>query len=288
MRNLRRLLTYARRIRLRPETDHSPRNLNGLLTEMDEIPRKIDGLLTEVEGLLIAALRVKTPGDRELEQIFDRYRTFVMRLMDASSPVVKKFAWQQHLETGAGCQSKIFMIDLLPHIFSHLRKFTRGTHFTVLDIGCGSGYGAGLLASLFNSRILGYTMDVSGVDIKFIYHSHIRLFSPYIRHIVSDVYALGRKHVSDISICSATIEHVPEPERFCKQLQTLSRQKVFLLGPFEEREEKRAIGHINIFSHDFFDRIGSEKVTLIESAAWGSFLDPPYKTFIVELPGLAK
>jgi hypothetical protein len=187
---------------------------------------------------------------------------------------------EEVIEARGGAQSKAFMIDLLPYIWAHFRRYPRGTSFTALDVGPGAAFGSELLASLHASSFLGYPTAVDVIDVNRTYEHLIRTKHHFIRRaIFGNIYELETKY--DIVICSAVIEHVPEPLRFVRRLQAVAKQKVFVLAPFEEDPNVMAAGHINRFDYDFLANFEKHECHLIESIAWGAFMRPPWKTMIL-------
>jgi len=185
-----------------------------------------------------------------------------------------------------GAQSMTFMIDMLPHIWSHLKAEKRYSRFSWLDVGPGSGYGASLLASLHSGPATGYLLDVSVIDISRRYKPLVEHISDDIKEfIVGDIYKTTKTY--DYVSASHVIEHVSEPARFVRRLQEIARKTVFILTPWKEREDLLTKGHINIFDEHFISELGSPRYKLLESMAWGGFLEPPYKMLFLELPGLA-
>lgn len=228
--------------------------------------------------------------DKSLQDTFyQRFREFNDKLMVATNPKHLEWAHPRELEVKRGAQSKAFMMDLLPHIQAFLATEPRNSTLTVLDVGCAGGHGTNLLSSLYQSaHSLGYRLQVTGLDIVDDYQPHLRLFCPYITHRVADIYELDeRKDTYDLVISSHTVEHVPEPLKFIRRMQTLARKRVFITAPFNEPEEGRTEGHINSFDDRFLASLEAVSLTKLHSPAWGAFIDPPYEVFIAELPPLA-
>lgn len=225
--------------------------------------------------------------DGRLSELFYKgHREYIDRLMAATNPPNVVWDHPRDLEVKGGAQSKSFMVDLIPLIHEFLGTQPRGALLTLLDVGCASGHGTNLLASLYqSSRSLGYRLRVTGLDIRDDYRSHVRLFCPYISHVVNDIYLF--EQTFDMVISSHTIEHVPNPGQFCRRLQELAKHRVFIVAPFDEPEEGRTIGHINSFDDSFIASLNPIRVLKMENPAWGYFLNPRYKMFIAELPGVA-
>jgi SAM-dependent methyltransferase len=82
----------------------------------------------------------------------------------------------------------------------------------VLDLGCGEGYGADLLAS--------HAAEVVGVDLapEAIYHARSTYRRPNLRFLYGDIYDLQLEDNSFDVVCSLqVIEHLHQPERFMEE-----------------------------------------------------------------------
>lgn len=221
-------------------------------------------------------------GTLDVEKLATRYRA----LQDALETALLPAGHPIGIEGRKGAQSKQFMMQILPHIQNYMRGFPRGTGFNLLDVGPGAGYGSSLLGSLYASRELGYRVRVTTVDITPTYHDYIRVLARFVAaHKVADIFAMEETY--DIVMASHVIEHVRGPLAFCRRLQELSTGAVFVCAPYMERREKLTRGHINIFDDAFLESLNPDKVELVESPAWGLFLEPRYRMFIARLPGLA-
>lgn len=189
----------------------------------------------------------------------------------------------REIELAGGAQSKAFMVSMLPFIWSHMLTKQWGTHFRILDVGPGAGFGTELLASMHQGDFLGYRATVDVIDIDDTYADFIRQTHKSVTSVmVGDIYDLTEKY--DIVVCSHVIEHVIEPLRFVRQLQQIATQKVFVLTPFEEKVELMAPGHINRFDRVFTENFHGDEIKLLESIAWGAFLAPRYSMLLLELP----
>lgn len=187
----------------------------------------------------------------------------------------------KRVEARAGAQSRQFMIDILPFVRSYLETFKFGTRFRVLDVGVGSGYGTELLAALYSGSILGYTLEVYGLDLREDYHEFCVSNHRHFKHLVGDVFDDKFLGFCDIVICSHVVEHVPHPISFIRRLKSVGT-KVFLAAPFEEPRQALTRGHINIIDRRILSEAGVEEFALIESPAWGFCMSPRYKMVVAE------
>ena len=182
-----------------------------------------------------------------------------------------------------GPRSMQYMVDLLPHIQEFIATQPRGTRFTVLDVGPGTGHGTALLADLYRGNPLGYGMQVSGLDIRDYYATYFAAHFPDLPLVIEDVFDHHTKY--DIVVTSHAIEHIPDPLGFCRRLQEMARLAVFVSAPFNEPPGQLAAGHINIIDDAFLEQLQADQVVIHKSVSWGAFKDPPYESIIARLPG---
>lgn len=220
-----------------------------------------------------------------LDELIGDFKAFNLAVAEALSPSTRGRVGVP-LEIGSGIQSKQFMIDLLPHIQSFLGGYKRGSAFSVLDVGSGTGHGANLLASLYARAELGYTLKVTCLDINEHYRRYIEGICSYVSFKRQNVFALEESY--DLVIASHVVEHVKEAVGFCEQLQRCAREAVFIAAPFEEPEDRLTNGHVHSLGQEFLDQLDTRSTHIMESRAWGNFLSPPYRMFIAELPGKAR
>jgi SAM-dependent methyltransferase len=191
----------------------------------------------------------------------------------------------RQIELRGGAQSKQYMVHLLPHIHRYMRRFPARTHFSILDVGPGAGFGSNLLGSLYSLPQLGYTAAVDTTDIT---QTYIRFAKVFCRHIIPhqiDIFALKKTY--DIVIASHVLEHVPAWREFVRRLRELSKGIVVVSAPLNEEQSRLCRGHVNIFTMDDVNSINPASVELVESPAWGQFRRPPYSMFIATLKGAA-
>lgn len=189
------------------------------------------------------------------------------------------------VDQGNGASSRHFMIDLLPRIKQFLAQQERGRSLTVLDVGCGSGSGADLLASLYPNKAFCNPLKVTGLDIIDDFAAYVIGTTRYIDFVRADLFKM--RDIFDIVVCSHVIEHVREPEAFCAQLQRVCRGRVFLATPFDEPVEGRTKAHCNSFGFGFVQQVNPRSWAVVQSEAWGSGRKPHYGMLVMELDGLA-
>ena len=88
--------------------------------------------------------------------------------------------------------------------------FVRGKR--VVDLGCGEGYGADLLA--------GVAREVVGVDLapEAIYHARRKYRRPNLHFRYADIYETGLEDASfQVAVSFQVIEHLHQPERFMEE-----------------------------------------------------------------------
>jgi SAM-dependent methyltransferase len=228
---------------------------------------------------------VQAGDTAEIQRLIVEFRRLRVDVEEALSPALRRTK-NAPIELATGTQSKQFMIDLLPHIQQHLTAWPRGSRLDVLEVGPGSGHGTALLSSLYASSELGYRMRVTAVDIRDDYHNYFELVAPYARHRIADIFTMDETF--DIVIASHVIEHVPDPAGFCRRLQELSRDVVFIAAPYNEPRDRLTTGHCNVIDQQFIEALDPLHIAVVNSVAWGAFCDPPYEMVIAKLRGIAQ
>lgn len=198
-------------------------------------------------------------------------------------------SWLQEADIDAigGAQSMIFMGDMLPSIFDAFDS-VKPKHgpISVLDVGPGTGHGANFLGQVTSAGFLGHQSVVRTIDIEATYQNYIGSKHPYVeKALVGDIYLHEDSY--DVVVCSHVIEHVPDPARFIRRLQSLARYKVVLCAPWQEPSDSLSPGHVNSFDEDFLAQLEVESFSLKNSVGWGYFLRPRYSVMILTLPGHA-
>ena len=89
----------------------------------------------------------------------------------------------------------------------------------ILDIACGTGYGAHLFATEFNQSVT----EIVGVDIsaESISYARRRYLLPKIKFIESDALLFSDEHKFNSIVTLETIEHLPDPAAFISRLYDL-------------------------------------------------------------------
>ena len=116
------------------------------------------------------------------------------------------------IDQGNGASSRQFMIDVLPFIRAYIETYPPKRSFRTLDVGTGSGAGADLLASLYSTKMFGYSMRVSALDIDNNLEPYILATTRYISFVHANIFYL--QNTFDIITCNHVIEHVEHPVAF--------------------------------------------------------------------------
>jgi 2-polyprenyl-3-methyl-5-hydroxy-6-metoxy-1,4-benzoquinol methylase len=95
---------------------------------------------------------------------------------------------------------------------------------TVLDLGCGCGYGAHHMAIGGARLVVG--VDVSPQAIDF---ARTRYTAPNLRFAVMDAYGLALQNRFDLVTCFEVIEHVEHPEKVLEQIAAVMGDSAVLL-----------------------------------------------------------
>ena len=130
---------------------------------------------------------------------------------------------------------------------------------------------------------MGYSVALSVLDINCVYKNYFHFMRPDIRFIHKDIFKLDETF--DLCIASHVIEHVKEPLKFVRRLQSICTGQVLVQAPWKEKPEILTKGHINIFDEEFISELNPTSTEFVTSPAWGYFLDPKYEVFISVLEG---
>ncbi len=109
-------------------------------------------------------------------------------------------------------------------------KLTGRRHVTILDLGCGAGWGSAFLAQIPGARVIG--VDICGHSIEYAktYHKH-RNTEFYYADILEFVHCMPKY---DFIVSRNMIEHVPDGINVFKQLKW--RQMLLVDVPYREPE----------------------------------------------------
>jgi len=101
--------------------------------------------------------------------------------------------------------------------YEHAAKYVKGKN--VLDVSCGTGYGAYRLAKAGAKKVTG--VDISRVTIQFAKEQY---FDEKLTFQVGDILSLGfEDNLFDVITCFETIEHVKDPEKALEGLRRALR-----------------------------------------------------------------
>ena len=134
-------------------------------------------------------------------------------------------------------QSTGFMVEMIPLMYPFLDQLRgRERYLEALDVGCRTGAGTALMADLFMSYHSGLAtyFDTIDIDPTFAEYQQSR-WSHLRQSLVGDIADVAAASY-DYLICSHTIEHLADPGPFCRELQRVARDYVFIFCPFEEYE----------------------------------------------------
>lgn len=163
-------------------------------------------------------------------------------------------------------QSIGFTVELIPYLYPFLETMKgRGRHLEALDVGSRTGAGASLIADLFMTYHSHCATWVDTLDIDPTFREYQQSRWPHIRSAISgDVFELPSASY-DYVICSHTIEHIPDPVPFCRQLQRIARDHVFLYCPYDEQNP--IPGHHTV-DDGVLDALGAENRKIFKSWWW--------------------
>lgn len=106
----------------------------------------------------------------------------------------------------------------------HMERYQFASSFLkgdTLDMACGTGYGAYVLATEAEKKVGSITaVDIDGTAIRY---AQQRYAHPLISFVEADAMTFGEKNFYDTVVSLETIEHLPHPAAFLKHLNNLLR-----------------------------------------------------------------
>lgn len=169
-------------------------------------------------------------------------------------------------EFGWGAHSVQYVIDCLPEFHRVLRTYYRRKDvLRLLDVGAGSGAGSNLLASLHATHYVYSRIEVDAIDHTPVRRRWIKAMYPQVRYQVADLFELPDRQW-DIVFCSAVVEHVENPRRFCEELVRVCKGFAFVYVPYKEVD--RIPSHINTLDESLFEGMRVLSSQVIKSMAW--------------------
>jgi len=144
--------------------------------------------------------------------------------------------------------------------YEHLHRYAFASQFvenkTVLDLGCGEGYGAYMCAKTAKHVI---AVDVDEVSVR---HAQGKYRSDNLEFIVGDLRALpfGDNGVFDVIICYEVLEHIVEHNVLLTQAKSLLKENGILIistpnkSVYTDDPEKQNHFHLKeLYFHEFED-----------------------------------
>lgn len=254
------------------------------MTDFDDRLHDLQAAFDGAQRAFASAMASARTRD-EQDAVTSTFKALRLGLLQTVQPDLGHDKPPDWFETWSGSQSRAFAIDVLPVLFDYMRSKPAGARFSILDVGCGTGHGSQLLALLFGRGIFGYHATVTGIDIVERWRNHIAVACPHVDHRVGDIFDLSESW--DIVFCSHTIEHVEDWQGFCRRLQELARERVFITAPFMEPPTSMVPGHLHSFTEADIRSLDPVRFEIKGSLGWGPLNDPPSQVFVAELPGRA-
>ena len=158
-------------------------------------------------------------------------------------------------------QSIGFMTELIPYLYPILLDSGQ-TLLEVLDVGTRTGAGTALLSDLFqtyHSRAQ-LAIDTIDIDPTFVDYQNSRYWNLR-RAFCGDIFDLKAESY-DLIICSHTIEHIPDPIPFVRQLQKIAKLCAVFYCPYEENP--CIPGHFPI-TQSLLDEMGAQDQKIVNS-----------------------
>ncbi|PSB11200.1 hypothetical protein C7B62_06520 [Pleurocapsa sp. CCALA 161] len=164
-------------------------------------------------------------------------------------------------------QSRLFIIDIIPHIYRLFYNVPQGTVLNVLDVGIHSGAGTGLLAELHNKRSYNHLkMNVMGLDITDNFHDYMKLCYPSFNFVKQDIFKIPEDQTWDLIICSHVIEHLSDPVPFVEKLRKLTKKYAIIACPYNEQDLRQ--GHLQTIDSDFVTKLNPLEYHIYTNFCW--------------------
>jgi 2-polyprenyl-3-methyl-5-hydroxy-6-metoxy-1,4-benzoquinol methylase len=164
------------------------------------------------------------------------------------------------IDRKAAQQSRLFTIDLIPHIHRLFYNVEQGTVINVLDVGIHSGAGTGLLADIHNRRSYNHLkMNVTGLDI-------VDNFGDYFKFVKQDIFKIPDHQTWDLVICSHVIEHLPDPIPFIQKLRKLTSKYLIIACPYNETELRE--GHAITIDSNLISQLNPLEYHVYTNFCW--------------------
>jgi SAM-dependent methyltransferase len=130
------------------------------------------------------------------------------------------------------------------HIARYLFASQIATNKSVIDIGCGVGYGAQRLGELGAASV--HAFDLSEDAIR---HAHIHYAHPNVHYEVGNAESFTAEKQFDVAVCFELIEHVRNPRAVMKNIRTaLVDDGILVMSTPRALEQKRTHFHEHEFS----------------------------------------
>lgn len=164
-------------------------------------------------------------------------------------------------------QSRLFTVDIIPHIHRLFYNIPQGTVIDVLDVGIHSGAGTGLLADLHNKRSYNHLkMNVTGLDIVDNYQDYMQLCYPSFKFVKQDIFEIPEDKTWDLVICSHVIEHLTDPTTFVEKLRKLTSKYAIIACPYNETNLRK--GHAQTIDSDFIAKLNPLEYHVYTNFCW--------------------
>lgn len=172
-----------------------------------------------------------------------------------------------YIEKKSAQQSRLFMIDIIPHIHRLYYDLPRGATIKVLDVGIHCGAGTALLAELHNKYSHNHLkMDVTGLDIVDNFKDYIQLSYPLVKFIRKDIFEIPNNKKWDLVICSHVIEHLKNPFAFVEQLRKLTTKYVIVACPYNEVDLRP--GHLQTINDSVIEKLNPLEHHVYTNFCW--------------------